>query len=279
LEAGTGVPTGGTRAPNRLRHRKSVHQLTAQQLGWWRDGIRAMSVFSDDRGLSYWASLHGGPPRQWCHHGNFDGRGIFHGAPLFLPWHRAYLYFFELALQEQTRQARVPWWDWTSAEARREGLPRAFAEREVDGQANPLFSQPILRGGGRRDRLPERTGRDPGPPQGLPDPRRVAQILRRSNFLDFSGELENVHGQIHGWAGGAMTSVPTAAFDPIFWSHHAMIDRLWRLWQLRNPENAALWRYRNVALAPFEMTVGETLEVTLLGYDYAGSTTSVDVRP
>lgn len=145
------------------------------------------------------------------------------------------------------------------------------------GEPNPLFSQPILRGGGRRERLPKRTTPDRAA-EALPARERIARVLRRSNFLDFSGELENVHGQIHGWAGGAMTSVPTAAFDPLFWSHHAMIDRLWRIWQLRNPENAALSRYRNVALAPFEMTVGETLEVTLLGYDYAGSTTSVDVR-
>jgi hypothetical protein len=31
-----------------------------------------------------------------------------------------------------------------------------------------------------------------------------------------------------------MGVVGTAAFDPIFWSHHAMIDRLWWLWQARN---------------------------------------------
>lgn len=254
-------------------------QLTAGQLEAWREGVAEMAKLSDDRGYAYWASIHGGPPRQWCHHGNWDGRGVYHGAPLFLPWHRAYLYSFELALQEQSPRARVPWWDWSSAEARRDGLPRVFSDQGVGGAANPLASQPILRGGGRRDRLPAQTSRAPRSPQTLPTAQAVEAILRRSSFLDFSTQLESVHGQIHGWVGGAMTSVPTAAFDPIFWSHHAMIDRIWRLWQLRNPENAALWRYRSVVLAPFEMTVGDTLDVTVLGYDYAGSTTSVDVRP
>jgi tyrosinase len=32
-----------------------------------------------------------------------------------------------------------------------------------------------------------------------------------------------------------MSLVPFAAFDPIFWAHHTMVDRLWRLWQLRHP--------------------------------------------
>ena len=35
-------------------------------------------------------------------------------CPLFLPWHRAYLYFFELALQDQdpAHAVTLPWWDW-----------------------------------------------------------------------------------------------------------------------------------------------------------------------
>ena len=31
--------------------------------------------------------------------------------------------------------------------------------------------------------------------------------------------------------GGLMGSVPTAAFDPVFWVHHANVDRLWRVWE------------------------------------------------
>ena len=29
---------------------------------------------------------------------------------------------------------------------------------------------------------------------------------------------------------GLMGWVPTAAFDPIFWTHHANVDRLWQQW-------------------------------------------------
>jgi len=46
--------------------------------------------------------------------------------------------------------------------------------------------------------------------------------------------LEGVHNNIHNWTGGSyghMSSVPIAAFDPIFWFHHSNIDRLVAIWQ------------------------------------------------
>lgn len=71
-----------------------------------------------------------------------------------------------------------------------------------------------------------------------------------------------------------MGSIATAAYDPLFWAHHCMIDRLWYLWQLRHGSGvqAALL---DRALAPFPMTVRDTLHVTHLGYDYAASTAAV----
>ena len=32
-----------------------------------------------------------------------------------------------------------------------------------------------------------------------------------------------------------MAEIPLAAYDPLFFAHHTMIDRIWRLWQLRHP--------------------------------------------
>lgn len=49
-------------------------------------------------------------------------------------------------------------------------------------------------------------------------PTRVTDIDGKSA----SGSLESVHGNYHVFIGGTghMASVPTAAFDPIFWLHH-----------------------------------------------------------
>ena len=66
-----------------------------------------------------------------------------------------------------------------------------------------------------------------------------------------------------------MADIPFAAFDPIFWAHHAMIDRVWRRWQLRHPQAGVPASLLDEALPPFQMTVRQTLDAAALGYDYA----------
>ncbi|MEM8931509.1 MAG: tyrosinase family protein, partial [Acidobacteriota bacterium] len=58
--------------------------------------------------------------------------------------------------------------------------------------------------------------------------------------VDFDG---GAHGAVHVWVGGRdassplprragdMSSVVSAAYDPIFWLHHCMVDRVWFRWQ------------------------------------------------
>jgi tyrosinase len=48
-----------------------------------------------------------------------------------------------------------------------------------------------------------------------------------------------------------------------------MVDRIWRLWQLRHPSSSLPASLLDEALPPFSMTVRQTLNVTPLGYDYA----------
>ena len=50
------------------------------------------------------------------------------------------------------------------------------------------------------------------------------------------GIARNLHNRVHVWIGGAMADVPTAPNDPVFFLHHCNIDRLWALWQHKNPK-------------------------------------------
>src|SRR6266480_3220044 len=73
------------------------------------------------------------------------------------------------------------------------------------------------------------------------------------NFMDFSNELfnpdssssqvdsiESVHNSIHTEIGGPnlghMAIIDVSSFDPIFWMHHAMVDRCFALWQVTYPQ-------------------------------------------
>ncbi|CAM1503067.1 Fc.00g078430.m01.CDS01 [Cosmosporella sp. VM-42] len=68
--------------------------------------------------------------------------------------------------------------------------------------------------------------------------------------------IEAVHDIIHIYGGlkGHMTYVPLSAFDPLFFMHHAMTDRLVSIWQALNPQ---AWMRPELA--------GETSFTTLKG--------------
>src|SRR5579862_8661390 len=83
-----------------VKLRTSVATLTSAGLAGLRAALVAMQGISDDRGYQHYAGIHGLPLPGYCVHN--DAAGILGNkvGPLFLPWHRAYLYFFELALQD-----------------------------------------------------------------------------------------------------------------------------------------------------------------------------------
>ncbi|KAK5171504.1 uncharacterized protein LTR77_004649 [Saxophila tyrrhenica] len=66
-----------------------------------------------------------------------------------------------------------------------------------------------------------------------------------SSSTSCSNSLEGIHNTIHTTAGGVpSTAVKTvghmfylaeAAFDPVFWLHHANVDRIFAMWQAINP--------------------------------------------
>ena len=99
-----------------------------------------------------------------------------------------------------------------------------------------------------------------------------------TQYNDFSTQMEDVHDYVHGWTGGNngsvggdMGTLGTAAWDPLFWSHHCAIARLWYLWQLRHGANNIPPDLLNIVLQPFMLTVRDVLNINALGYEYAVS--------
>ena len=43
-------------------------------------------------------------------------------------------------------------------------------------------------------------------------------------YVDNTFEL--IHGLIHSWVGGAMDDIENSPCDPLFYMHHAFIDRI-----------------------------------------------------
>ena len=255
----TSAPAQLVQAP--ISYRKNAEVLRQPQLDALRAALRISMDLTDDRGYQYWAGIHGLPLPMYCQH----------HTPLFLPWHRAYLYFFELTLKDIDRTVSLPWWDWTSPASQADGVPAVYTADATGPVLNPLA-------GGRINALataqggagsPSRTSRIEDSPWRLPTAGHVAWLLSLGDFLDFQQQLEQIHDFVHVWVGGTMAEIPFAAYDPLFFAHHAMVDRVWRLWQLRHPTAGMPPDLLDEALPPFNITVRDTADVNWLGYDYA----------
>ena len=109
-------------ANTRLRFRRDAARLTAGQAVELRDAYAGMvrRPDADERSYARFTGLHGLPLPTECQH----------GTPLFLPWHRAFLYFFERAMRD-----RVPDGDPCVVElgdARRAGRAHAAGLQRQD---------------------------------------------------------------------------------------------------------------------------------------------------
>ncbi len=264
-----------TTAP--IHHRREATQLSPTQLALLRSAFKDVYAIADDRGYAHWAGIHGLPLPIGCDNA--------HGTPYFLPWHRAYLYFFELALRDRVADVALTWWNWqTDTLGQKPPLPAAYKVIRAGGKVNPLHSAKVSKlalqqGTAQGLNVTATTRRQPGAPGASPLPTKneVKRVLGLSDFLDFTSQVEDLHNRVHVWVGGHMGIIPFAAFDPIFWAHHTMIDRLWRLWQLRHGNSTIPAGLLDDALPPFGMTFRQVLDVNALGYDYAAATRSVTV--
>jgi tyrosinase len=261
---------------NGLVLRKRVDALSASELAALRNAYAKMQAIMDNRGYNYWAGVHGVPQHYCWHHSSRLPR-TGPTLNLFLPWHRAYIKYFELALRDQDQNAVLPWWRWYG------GIPAAFTDQNAGGDPNPLYKAHISRPNANPP-IERDTRRFPG--QGvpstvrLPTSQEIAGLYRITQFQQFSTRLEEIHDSIHGWTGGInargvggdMGVIATAAYDPIFWAHHCMIDRVWYVWQLKNGVNNIPADYMDRILAPFRYTVRDVLDINALGYEYAVAT-------
>lgn len=163
----------------------------------------------------------------------------------FLAWHRHFLLRFERRLQDINPGVSVPYWDWVAHPE----IPQPLADRRL------LRSWSVSRGQFDPSQLPSR--------------RLVQAVLANSTFPGFQSDLEAIHGGAHNAVGGDM-GTSRSPNDPLFWLHHANVDRLWARWQ-RSPQGSDPPN-GNETLQPrpiLGVKVASVLKIFKLGYRYA----------
>jgi hypothetical protein len=197
------------------------------------------------RGVTLMRDLDDDDPRSWVWAANTHGippgtptrptwAQCAHGSVFFLPWHRAYLAWFEQTIRDLTGDDdwALPYWDYTvPGDVADRSLPVEFGveTRTVGGQVveNPLFVD-----GRNAGAIPRQDVDIVG---ALSERRFVRSFPRGFGGRDpdtTNGLVEmEPHNFVHGDIGGLMGFTTTAGRDPIFWLHHANIDRLWEVWR------------------------------------------------
>jgi tyrosinase len=197
-----------------------------------------------------------------------DWQQCQHQTWYFLPWHRGYVAAFETIVRAAVVRLggpadwALPYWNYNDTTNPNAGnLPPAFQAATLpDGTPNALFVSRRygVRGNGIIVLPPnlidlealkdgQFIGDDSGVPPGFGGPETPFHHGSGPN-----GGLEmQPHNVVHGLVGGlirggdrrspadyGLMSMPnTAALDPIFWVHHANIDRLWEVWLRRDPSH------------------------------------------
>jgi len=65
-----------------------------------------------------------------------------------------------------------------------------------------------------------------------------------------------------------MGSIPTAPCDPVFWMHHAEIDRIWAQWQTTHAGQNPPLAGAAAIMDPWTETETDTRDIAALGYTY-----------
>jgi tyrosinase len=223
-----------------------------------------------------------------------------HGSWFFLPWHRMYLAAFEQIVQHHLTDPswRLPYWyamDPDDPDGAR--LPPAFVEARPD---NALYTEhrSLLANGGhpvvtRADGLVAALAKDrftqPDDVEGETFGGGEHRVVEQPDAGEV-GALEGApHGSIHVYVGndyrgqtlvrrGYMGAFETAGLDPIFWLHHANIDRLWQVWLELDPthtlpDDDTVWTDTRFTFpAPpgkeASWTIAEVVDTANLGYRY-----------
>ncbi|MCW2762951.1 MAG: tyrosinase family protein [Marmoricola sp.] len=227
-----------------------------------------------------------------------------HGSWYFLPWHRMYLAAFELIVQDALEDAEwsLPYWySIDPDDAGKASLPPAFLDMTLDDNNLQTDERSeIARSGGAfygtipveflNESLIDALRADIF---ATPDGLSTFGGGERSD-LNFSGDeaglLEDVpHGLVHSLVGndydgqtlvnpGWMGSFYTAGLDPIFWLHHANLDRLWQVWlelddSHVNPtgDSAFLdteFTFPHPTRGTVTWRIGDALDSNYFGYEY-----------
>ncbi|XP_021726627.1 polyphenol oxidase, chloroplastic-like [Chenopodium quinoa] len=258
-------------SPYDLRTRPAAHLVDGKYLEKYSKALALMKALpdSDPRSFKQQANIH----CAYCNDG-YHQVGLpdldfqVHGSWLFFPFHRAYLYFYEKILGKLIDDPNfvIPYWNWDHPNGMvipsmfndpksplfdpirdQTHLPPTVMDLTYDGPPEQPYNNNNM---SYNDQITlnltimyrQMVSNAKKPTMFLGEPYRAGDQPSPG-----SGSMENQpHGTVHTWTGNPPPNTPTwedmgifysAGRDPIFYAHHAQVDRTWSIWKSLFPKN------------------------------------------
>ena len=232
-----------------------------------------------------------------------------HFSWLFLPWHRMYLYFHERILGSLIGDPSfaLVYWNWDDQRDGGNVLPPMFARNgtalfDANRSTSALSGTTLIRlspasstsnttlialenlNSMYQAMVTART-----PELFLGGPYVLGSDLTNSTVISapLGGSIENtIHNGIHYWTGNRnntlgedMGTFTSAGRDPVFYSHHTNVDRLWDMWRFHLPDGErhdfnvtdfldAEFPFFDEYANMVKIKVRDVLDISKLGYKY-----------
>ncbi|URE26138.1 polyphenol oxidase [Musa troglodytarum] len=242
-----------------LRVRRPLHLVKDDQgyMDKYKEAVRRMKNLPADHPWNYYqqANVH----CQYCNYAyyqqNTDDVPIqVHNSWIFPPWHRYYLHFYERILGKliDDDTFTIPFWNWDTKDGM--AFPTIFQE-----ESSPLYDP-------KRDQRHVKNGAIVDLKYAYTEnPASNSEIIRENlcfiqktfkhslsmaelfmgdpvragekEIEEAHGQLEVIHNAVHRWIGEPdgykedMGDFSTAARDPVFFSHHCNVDRMWEIYR------------------------------------------------
>lgn len=189
--------------------------------------------------------------------------------PYFVFWHRLYVMYLErmIASMAGVPAFTLPYWDYTTpANA---AIPPEFRKPNDPIWATLFQPNRNVAGNGFAN-VNQGDPIDKYAPGAL-----ELTALGQSDYLSFNQMLDQgLHGNVHVLTGNStnMGYVPTAAEDPVFWLHHANIDRIWYAWSVNGGVDPTTYTqpytFTNPDGTPAVVPLNSVAQIASLDYRY-----------
>ena len=150
-----------------------------------------------------------------------------HGCSQFLPFHNIFLYDLETHLRRYNKNITLPYWNWTR-----------YHDTPLNDPVIKLFGDDFRK---RRNNCTitsfnwtfqdnsclERTFNDKS--GNHVSWYKIYNLTNVSNYTLMERYLEQIHAYMHVWVGGSMITHYSPR-DPLFYLHHAFVDKIWIDW-------------------------------------------------